>query len=81
MDIKEAQVIQIVDPDIPPTNPASIEPTPMHQVAAAVEPMSDIQQVEPELRRSSRVRTHTEKYTLSMSGSKYSQAVTQLETQ
>ena len=43
--------------------------------------MPAIQQVEPELRRSSRIRTHTEKYTPSMSGSKYSYAVTQLESQ
>ena len=43
--------------------------------------MPAIQQVEPELRRSSRVRTQTEKYTPSMLGSKYSYAVTQLESQ
>ena len=43
--------------------------------------MPAIQQVEPELRRSIRVRNKTEKYTPSMSVSKYSYAVTHLESQ
>ena len=43
--------------------------------------MPAIQQVEPELRRSIRVRNKTEKYTPSMSDSKYSYVVTQLESQ
>ena len=59
MDIQEPQVIEIIDPDIPPTNPDHIEPTTVHQADAAVEPMPDIQQVDPKLRRFSRVRTQT----------------------
>ena len=43
--------------------------------------MPDIQQVEPALCRSSRVSTNTENYTPSMSGPKYSYAVTQMEIQ
>ena len=43
--------------------------------------MPSIHQVNPELCRYSGVRTQIEKYTLSMSGSKYSYAVTQLESQ
>ena len=57
VDIQEPQVIEIVDPNITPTDPAPIEPAPVYQVDAALEPMPAIQQVEPELRRSSRVRT------------------------
>ena len=81
MDIQEPQVIEIVDPVIPPTDPVPIEPELVHQVAAAIEPIPDIHQVEPELRRPSKVRTQTENYNLSMSGSKLSYAVTQLESQ
>ena len=43
--------------------------------------MPAIQQVDPELRRSSRVRHQTDNYTLNMSGSKYSYAVMRLEIQ
>ena len=53
----------------------------MHQVAAAVEPMPSIYQVDPELRRSSIFKTQTENYTPSRSGSKYSYAITHLEIQ
>ena len=70
VDIQEPQVIEIIDPDIPPTDPDPIEPARVHQADAPVEPMPAIQQVEPELCRSSRVRTQTEKYTPSMAGSK-----------
>ena len=70
VDIQEPQVIEIINPGIPPTKPAPIEPAPLHQVAAAVEPMPAIHQVDPELRRPSRVRTQTENYTPSMSGYK-----------
>ena len=59
VDIQEPQVIEIVDPDIPPTEPSSIEQVPAHQVAAALETVPVIQQVDPELHRSSRVRTQT----------------------
>ena len=81
VDIQEPQVIEIIDPKIPPTDPDNIEPETVHQADAAVDPMPDIQQVDPKLCRSSRVRTQKEKYTPSMSGSKYSYAVTHLESQ
>ena len=81
MDIQYQQVIEIIDPDIPPTDPAPIEPATVYQEDAALEPMPAIQQLEPKLRRSSRVRTQTDNCTLSMSGSKYSYAVMQLEIQ
>ena len=42
VDIKEPQVIEIVETDIPPTNPASIEIAPVHQVFASVDPMPAI---------------------------------------
>ena len=81
VDIQEPQVIEIVNPKIPLTNTVSIELAPVQQVTASVETMPDIQQVESTLRMSSRVRTQTEKYTLSMSGPKYSYAIMHLEIQ
>ena len=81
VDIQEPQVIEIVDPDIPPTDPDPIEPATVHQADASVEPMLAIHHVDPKLLMSSIVRTQTEKYTPSMSGSKYSYAVTHLESQ
>ena len=81
LDIQDPQVIEIIDPNIPPTDPAPIEPSTVHQADVAVELMPAIHQEDPELRRSSRVSTQTENYTPSMSGSKYSYAVTQLESQ
>ena len=63
MDIQEPQVIEIIDPKIPPTDPDPIEPETVYQVDASVEPMPAIHQVDPELHRSSRVSTQTEKYT------------------
>ena len=81
MDIQEPQVIEILDPEIPPNDPDPIKPATLHQADAAVDPMLAIHQVEPELRRPSRVSTQTENYTPSMSGSKYSYDVTHLESQ
>ena len=69
-EIQDPQVIESVDPDIPLTDPATIEPATVHQTDAALDPMPSIQQVEPDLRRSNIVRTQTENYTPSMSGSK-----------
>ena len=57
VDIQEPQVIEIIDPNIPPTNPDPIETATVHQTDASVEPISSIQLVDTELRRSSRVRT------------------------
>ena len=56
LDIKYPQVIEIIDPGIPPNNPAPIEPATVHQAYASVEPMPAIQ-VEHDLRRSIRGRT------------------------
>ena len=81
VDIQEPQVIEIVDLDNPPTDPASIELAPMYQVAATVYPVPAVKKVEPELCRSSRGSTQTEKYTPSMSGPEYFYAVTELESQ
>ena len=81
VDIQEPQVIDIIDPNIPPTDPDLIEPSTLHQADAAVEPIPAIQQVDPKLLRSSRVRTQTENYNLIMSGSKYYYSITQLEYQ
>ena len=76
VDIQEPQVIDMIDPYIPPTNPDSIEPATMHQDDAVVKPIPYIHQVDPKLRRSSRVRTQIENYTPSMSGSRLSYTVT-----
>ena len=46
VDIQEPQVIEIIDPDIPLTDPDTIEPATLHQADAAVEPMLAIHQVE-----------------------------------
>ena len=59
MDIQEPQVIEIIDTNIPPNESDHVEPATVHQEDAAVEPIRSIQQVELELRRSSRVRTQT----------------------
>ena len=68
--IQDPQVIEINDPNIPLTDPDPIEPSTVNQTDTSVKPMPAMQQVEPDLRRSSRVRTQTEKYTPGMSGSK-----------
>ena len=78
VDIQEPQVIEIIDTDIPPTDPDPKEPARLHQAHASVDTMPAIQQVESELHRSIRVRTQTENYTPSMSGYKYSYAVTHM---
>ena len=70
VDIQETQVIEIIDPNIPPTDPAHIESETVHQADSAVYPMPFIQQMEPGLHRYSRVRTQTENYTPGISGSK-----------
>ena len=57
VDIQEPQVIEIVDPGIPQTDSATIEPALVHQLAVEVEPMPSIQQVDPKLLTSSKVRT------------------------
>ena len=50
VDIQETRIIEIADPDIPPTDIEPIKTAPAHQVAFSVAPMPSIQQVEPELR-------------------------------
>ena len=80
VNIQKPQVIEIIDLSIPPIDPDPIEPETVHQVDASVDPMLAIHQVDTELRRSSRVRTQKENYTPSMSGYKYSYAVTHLES-
>ena len=47
VDIQEPQVIEIIYPKIPPTDPDPIEPARVHQSDASVEPMPAIQQVDP----------------------------------
>ena len=42
VDIQETQVIEIIDPGIPPTDPDPIEPETVHQEDVAVEPMPAI---------------------------------------
>jgi hypothetical protein len=74
-----APQVEIDDLDIPHDDPAPIEVVPAQAVpmSAPVAPP-----LAPELRRSTRVRTQaTQGYTRSMTGSKYSYAVTQLESQ
>ena len=57
VDIQEPQVIEIIDPAISPTKPDIIEPATVHHADATLKPMLAIQQVYPQLRRSSRSRT------------------------
>ena len=59
VNIQEPQVIEIIDPCIPPTDPDPIKPATVHQADTAVESMPAIHQVDPKLRRSSRARTRT----------------------
>ena len=57
VDIQDPQVIEIIDPNIPLTKPAAIEPSTVNQTDTTVETMPSIHQVEPEIRRFSRVMT------------------------
>jgi hypothetical protein len=80
LDEVPAPQVEIYDPDnIPHDDPAPIEVVPAQEVPvlAPVAPPA-----ETGLRRSTRVRTQeSQGYTPSMTGSKYSYAVTQLESQ
>ena len=51
VDIQEPLVIDIIDPNIPPTDPYPIEPARLHQADASVVSMPAIQQVDTELHR------------------------------
>ena len=74
-------IVEIDDLDFPDPDPAIIEPA-TAPVADEPAPAPAPTPVVPELRRSARVRTKTKPaYTPSMTGSKYSYAVTQLESQ
>ena len=46
-DIQEPQVIEIIDPNIPLTDPDPVEPSTVHQAYAKVEPMTAIQHGDP----------------------------------
>ena len=50
VDIQEPQVIEVIDPNIPPTDPDPIEPARVHQADASEEPMPAIHQVQPAVR-------------------------------
>jgi hypothetical protein len=74
--------VEINDIDIPQDDPAPIEVAPPQEAAAPEMPTPvAITAHAPGIRRSTRVRTQAkDAYTPSMTGSKYSYAVTQLET-
>ena len=80
------QVVEIDDPNIPKPDPDTIEAEPLAEEAVEVpaepvEPATE-EQPAPELRRSTRVRTQASQgYVPSMTGSRYSYAVAQLEEQ
>jgi hypothetical protein len=81
----DPQIVEIDDLDIPVPDPPPVEVETVEQAeppAASDEPAPVAQPAEtPGVRRSTRVRTHTKSYSPSMTGSKYSYAVTQLESQ
>jgi hypothetical protein len=83
LDEAPAPQVEINDLDIPQDDPAPIELAPPQESAAPAMPTPAVTPVHAQgLRRSNRVRTQAkEAYTPSMTGSKYSYAVTQLETQ
>ena len=75
------QIVEIDDLDIPAPDPPPVEVETVEQTedqAAPVEPASVAQPAGA--RRSTRIKTQTTAYAPSMSGSKYSYAVTQLES-
>jgi hypothetical protein len=81
--VAPAPQVEINDLEIPQDDPAPIEVAPPQEAEAPAIPTPVVTPVHaPGLRRSTRVRTQAkEAYTPSMTGSKYSYAVTQLETQ
>jgi hypothetical protein len=74
------QIVEIDDLDIPTPNPPPVE---METVAAApVDQAPVAQPAETQgARRSTRIRTQTKAYEPSLTGSRYSYAVTQLESE
>jgi hypothetical protein len=83
LDEAPAPQVEIDDLDIPPYDPAPIEVAPPQEAASPTMPTPVVTTAHaPGLRRSTRVRTQAKQaYTPSMTGSKYSYAVTQPETQ
>jgi hypothetical protein len=83
LDEAPAPQVEINDLDIPQDDPAPIEVAPPQESAAPAMPTPVVTPSYAEgLPRSNRVRTQVKQaYTLSMTGSNYSYAVTQLETQ
>jgi hypothetical protein len=80
---KAPQSVEINDPDIPQDDPAPIQLAPTQEVPApqASAPVAEPAQT-PGLHRSTRVRFQAKPaYTPRMTGSKYSYAVTQMESQ
>jgi hypothetical protein len=83
LDESPAPQLEIKDLDIPQDDPAPIEVTPPQESAAPAMPRPVVTPLHaPGLLRSNRVSTQAKQaYTPSMTGSKYSYAVTQMETQ
>jgi hypothetical protein len=83
LDKAPAPQVEINDLDIPQDDPAPIEVAPLQESASPAMPKPVVTPAHaPGLRRSTRVRTQAKQaYTQGMTGSKYSYAVTQLETQ
>jgi hypothetical protein len=82
-DAVPAPKVEIDDLDIHHADPVPIEVAPTQEEPRTETPAPVALPAQaPELRRSTRVRSHTNQgYTPSMSGSKYSYAVTQIESQ
>jgi hypothetical protein len=83
LDETPAPQVEINDLDIPQYDPAPIEVAPPQEASAPAMPTPVVTPAHaPGVRRSTRVRTQAKQaYTTSMTGSKYSYAVTQLENQ